>query len=381
MKKCISFILILCMLCAPVSVPAENMCVDTEISSEEDIYEKYGNAYLDITSGEFSSLGFEYADLVKVSFLEQELILPVIPDYRFVGSQCSGLVMWEDAQKRIELSMFNADFSDHYGLSKLKTDENGEVYREVPENVVFPVEVTIELAEKGGYADEYAVYDLERSNERSDYPELTDEQFANFRMVTTSGMGEGKLYRSSSPIDPTYGRNVYADEAAEKAGIRSIVNLADSQESAAAFEGYEDTYYSKQDILFLNLGSDFSSHENQVGIVKAMNFIAQASTPVLVHCQEGQDRAGLISALLECLLGASLDEVRQDYMVSFSNYYGVKEGTDQYDQISGNITKTLRDLFGLHSLEGVDLQQAAEDYLEELGVDAETIEAVRNNLS
>ena len=42
-------------------------------------------------------------------------------------------------------------------------------------------------------------------NNREDYPELTDEQFANFRNIATTGMGAGILYRSSSPINPELG--------------------------------------------------------------------------------------------------------------------------------------------------------------------------------
>ena len=74
-------------------------------------------------------------------------------------------------------------------------------------------------AESAGSGD-LSLYDLCRTAERADYPELSDAEFANFRMVTAGTIGEGILYRSSSPIDPSLGRNAYADREAEKARAR-----------------------------------------------------------------------------------------------------------------------------------------------------------------
>ncbi len=356
------------------------LSVNTEIASEESIHVKYGNVSLSITSGEFSALGFEYADLVSVTFLDQTLILPVVPKYRYVASHCACVKMSDEKEKPVELAMFNSDFADSYGLSNAMTDAEGNVSRVVSEGVEFPITVTIRLEEKYGYEEEYAIYELEHSNERSDYPDLSDEEFANFRMVATTGIGKGKLYRSSSPICPEFGRNTYADNAAKAAGVKSFVNLANSEESAGAYEGYADSYYSKQDILFLHLGPDFSADYNREKMAEAMEFIADAQTPILIHCQEGQDRAGFVSAMLECLMGASFEEVRQDYMTSFYNYYGVKPHTDQYELIASNIERVLCEQFGLDSLEGADLKQEAEDYLKDLGVSGETIAAVREKL-
>ena len=55
--------------------------------------------------------------------------------------------------------------------------------------MTFPIVATVTLKEAGGYADELSVRQLNRTNNREDYPELTDEQFANFRNIATTGMG------------------------------------------------------------------------------------------------------------------------------------------------------------------------------------------------
>ena len=66
-------------------------------------------------------------------------------------------------------------------------------------------------------------------------------------MVTTTGMGEGALYRTATPINPKNNRNKYADAALKSAGIRTVINLADSRETAEGYDGYSESYGSASD--------------------------------------------------------------------------------------------------------------------------------------
>ena len=52
--------------------------VRTSISSIENI-DKYGDPILEMTSGELMDLGFEYADMVAVRFLDQRIEMPSFP--------------------------------------------------------------------------------------------------------------------------------------------------------------------------------------------------------------------------------------------------------------------------------------------------------------
>lgn len=99
-----------------------------------------------------------------------------------------------------------------------------------------------------------------------------------------------------------------------------------------------------------------------------------------VHCTEGKDRAGFVSALLECLMGATYDEVVADYMVTYYNYYGVEPGTDKYEAIANsNIIKTLQNAFGVEDLSKADLQKGAKDYMKAIGLtDAEITDLMVN---
>ena len=219
---------------------------------------------------------------------------------------------------------------------------------------------------------------LFRSLERGDYPDLTDSEFANFRPVTTTGMGKGILYRSSSPVNPEINRSAQATAAAEAAGIRTVMNLADAESTLASYEGYEGSWYSTLNVIPLNLGVDFVADDFRSGLAEGFRFIASHEGPYLVHCNEGKDRAGFASAILECLMGATAEEVVADYMVTYYNYYGVADGTDQYNVIaSSNIVKSLSTAFGVDDFYSVDLAKEAEEYLEDIGMTEDEIASLK----
>ncbi len=388
MKRILSFFLVLCMVLSLIpavfaeeggTTPTETKVVTTAPATTE--IDKYGDVRLSINSGEFLAAGFDYADLVTVEFLDKTLTLPVIPEYRYVGAREAGLVAWNDATKPVELEIFNGSFAATYGLATKTTTEGNNYVWNANEGVTFPVEIKITLAVKDGYRAQYEIFDLKRTNDRKDYPDLTDEQFANFRAVSTTGMGTSMLYRSSSPINPAIGRNTYADKAAQAHGVKTIMNLADNQKKAAAYAGYAGTYYAKQDVVFLGVGVDFLSDTNRTGLAEGLRYFVTHKGPYLVHCNEGQDRAGFVSALLECLMGATLDEVKADYATTYQNYYGVKLGTEQYATISGNIVKNLKTIFGVEELTDATLAAQAEAYIKGLGLTDEEVAKLRDNLS
>jgi len=363
-----------------MAVPAAcaDYAVQTVLASVENI-DIYGDPKLEMTSGELADLGYEYADIVTVHFLDQTIDMPVIPAFRYVGSGCVGLLMWEERSDPLCIAIFNGSFTTEYGLAETQMGSDGkQMY--VP-GAEYPIVFTIDMKEKNGYADTYALFDLSRTNSRADYPGLSDEEFANFREVTAGGIGAGRLYRSSSPINPQFGRNRYADQAAEKHGIKSVINLEDTEESAREYSGYEGSYYSRQNVLYLNLGVDLTLEYNRANLVKAMERIAEAEASILVHCMEGTDRAGVFVALLECLMGASAEEIRQDYMITFYNYYGLTPGTEQYEQISHGIETNLENVFDAGDFEGLDLQREAEAFFFRSGVDQETLDAVKKKLA
>ena len=347
---------------------------------------KYGNLYCDCKASAFAEMGYTWGDLVTVKFLNQELVLPVVPTYSYVDTGVPAIIMGKTDTGAptgyLSFAINMGNFTETYGIATKQTDADGNWWWVANEGVTFPIEVTFEMYEQGGYLAEYILRDLQRTNAREDYSDLNDEEFANFRAVTTTGMGKGMLYRSSSPINPEIGRNSYADAAIEAAGVKTIVNLADSKEDAANYEGFADTYYAEQNVIYLSLGVDFSAADFQAGLAEGLRFMAANEGPYLVHCTEGKDRAGFVNALLECLMGASYEEVVTDYMVTYYNYYRVKPGTDKYTAIAGsNIIKSLQTAFGVTDLASADLKAEAAEYLKAIGLTDSEIAALTANLA
>ena len=312
-------------------------------------------------------------------------MLPVIPTYSYVDSGKPAIILGKTDTGAptgyVSMAINMGNFAQVYGLAEKKTDADGNWYWEACEGVTYPVEVTFALAEKEGYMAEYLLHELSRTNNREDYADLSDADFANFREVTTTGILLKKRFRTSSPINPELGRNTYADAALKAAGVTVIMNLADSKEDAAGYPGFADTYYAGQEVIYLNLGVEFAADDFKAGLAKGLKFFAENEGVYAVHCTEGKDRAGFVIALLECFTGATYDEVVADYMKTYVNYYGVEVGSEKYNAIANsNIIKSLQKAFDVEDLKEADLEAEAEEYIKSLGLTDDEIAQLKANL-
>ncbi len=331
--------------------------------------EKYGNLDLDIKPEVLYTAGLELGDVLDVTVNGQSLEIPFCTAYSDVNTgEC---VVRDNKESDILVVAINmGNFAGTYGV------EEGDI-------------VTFTLAEKAGYLGQYQAHQLERTNERSDY--ASDEVFANFRAITVGDIAEGVLYRTSSPVNPEIGRAAYADDLIEKAGVKTVVNLADDDEAIQGYfaaEGFDSPYYKglyeAGNVIALNMGVDYKAADFQAKLKTGLQFMIAHEGPYAFHCTEGKDRAGFTAILLEALMGASQKEIVADYMVSYENYYHVEKNSEQYKLISEVAVGMLRDLAGLKKdadLSKVDLQKAAEDYLTGIGLTADQISALKTNLS
>ena len=355
---------------------------DSVIKVEE--ITKNGNLVLAVTGTDFLGKGFAYGDLITVTINGQTMDMPVGTGYSDVnqGSTiCRVAISPESGEDRVVLAIHMGDLATALQIAEKEEidDEPGYMWHY---KVNEPVKVKITMKEKGGYYDEWVMRQLVRSDHREDYVDLTDAEYANYRVITTTGMGEGKLSRSSSPINPAINRNQQADAAAAEAGIRTIINLADTVNGMWSYEGFANTYYVKQQMIALNLGMDFASDDFRAGLAQGLRYIIYyGRAPYLVHCTEGKDRAGFFCAVVEALMGASAEEITADYMLSYYYLYGLEPDNEYYDVIaSGNIQKALASAFGMESIFDGDLKQKTEEYLSGLGLTDYEIGRLREEL-
>jgi hypothetical protein len=356
------------------STAAESIQITTKI------YEiaKHGNLILYMYGADLFNKGFEHGDVVEIAIGEKKWDVPLCTSYSDVDNG-EAVLRATGETDGVVLAINMGDFATTAGIAQKTAIEEDPGYR-WDYLMDSSVEITITMKQEGGYREEWIIRQLVRTNERTDYAHLSDEAFANFRVIATTGMGKNVLYRSSSPINPELGRNTYADKAAEKAGIITVVNLADPSN---AYEGTENTYYSTCRVVYVNLGADFLSETTLKGLAEGMRFIIDNDGPYLIHCNEGKDRAGFVSALLECLMGATLDEVIDDYMLTYYNYYGVEKGSEKYDAVvKNNLIKVLNATFKVDDVYKSDLAAEAEEFLmEDAGLTADEVAALKGKLT
>ena len=350
--------------------------------------DKYGNITLTISPRSMQEAGYEPADIINVKIGEVSMEMPIGTGYSDVdlGQPVCAFKTSSKGREEVVLAVNTGDMAGTLGIAEKQTIDKDPGYTWTFINGFDEkVTVAISMAEKQGYAEEYAIHGLysNRTNERGDYPDLSDEEYANFRAVETSGMGKGALYRSSSPINPVLNRNEEADDALLKALVRTVMNMADKEESMKKYADFGLTNYAGCDVIALDMSMDYAEKENSRKLADGFRYLASHQGPYLIHCTEGKDRTGFAVAILECLMGADAEEVVSDYMVTFYNFYRIEPGTPQYEKIAaGNIESILAKTYGIPSFreEGTDLQACAESYLKNIGMSDEEIAALKDNL-
>ena len=354
--------------------------VQTTIPSTKYI-DKYGGLWMEMTSGEFNQRGYDCGDVVELELAGQSHEMPVVPNFRYVKSGRAALVLSEDAKKPLTTTIYYGDAASRWGIAVKNVAADKKVTWTPKDGISMPLPVVISMKEKGGYADQLLIYDLKRTNSREDYAELSDSDFANFREVRTNGMAAGVLYRSSSPINPAIGRNTFVDKAAKAAGIKTVVNMADTEVAAKNMAGWANSYCATLPTVFLHMGVDATQPSFGDGVRDGVRFMLAHEPPYLLHCKEGQDRTGFVCAVLELLEGASVEEVADDYLRTFQNFYHVKADSRQAAAIRGDMLENLRTAFKLKSLKKADLKKAAETYLLNVGLTQEEVATLRKKLS
>lgn len=320
---------------------------------------RYGNTYLDLLVSDYAQ-EFALGDIVNIEVNGQTVTAPIVTSYSDVDN---GNPLVKVDGENVEVALSYADFANTYGVGVGST-------------------MSITLSEKGGYLGEYEIRHLERTDNRDDY--ASDEVFANFRALSGGNLNENMIYRSCNPALGD-ARAPYADALAKEVGIRKVVNLADTEDTLLMTidpNSYYATLYENGDVVLLGMGVDFRTDDFKSKLKEGIEFIlADPVGPVLIHCNEGKDRAGMVSALLEALAGASMDEIVKDYMTSYENYYGVEEGTERYDAISSIIRDFFTTINGRPFPESA-LKSVAEVYLTtQVGLSAEQVATLESLLT
>lgn len=274
---------------------------------------KHNSALIRLTESEFEKAGFQFGDSCDVIF-ENGYKLYDVPYYDgFYTEEGTPVIVANQGTPTILITLDNIGI---WNVASLVEDEK----------------ITIRLNTKGKYNMVQDIFSLRYSNNRDDYD--SDEKFCNFRVMTGRNLKDNFFFRGASPINDIYGRELLTNKLIEEKGIKFEVNFADSLIEVEALlqngsnaTSYVTSLYENHKVVMLGLGSNYRSDIYRKKVANGMIQMMNAEGPIYIHCIEGKDRTGFICILLEALAGATYDEMLEDFIISYRNYYSVDENT------------------------------------------------------
>ena len=405
MKKLIIFICVilitfLCVLFFWKSTKKDNnkIVLENQTVSHDT---KFGGIYINISIDDFNKLGFKYGDSIDVHF-SNNYELKDIPYYNGYYVDIG------------ELEMVG-----YPGYPYIKVCRNYGDDLWIEGNIDENVTATVTLNTKEKYLDIQEASDIKYTDTQGNIP---DKIFANFRNVKVGKMKENILYRSASPIDNAHNRAAVTDKLIKEVGINYDVDLSDSNEELIEHMNKEDfnspyfkSLYDKNNYIALDMNMQIKDNptlqgtqlvKNEISssllvasqmkelsfgekLVKGLNEMSKHDGPYNVHCVEGKDRTGYVIMVLSALSGATYQEMVDDYMITYDNYYGINKESDlsKYNTIKKrNIDMFLRYVSGNDEnldadLTSIDYEGAITKYLIRIGMQESNINLLKTKLT
>ncbi len=312
---------------------------------------KFKAAIIDISIDDFNALGFEYGDSCSVSFSNGQSLRDV-PYYNgYYVKNGEPVIVSYPSNTNVYITFNNTGIWDDLSLKDTDT-------------------VDIKLVEKKKYISTQEALSQSYSLDRSDY--TSDEEFSNFRALKGGALKDDFIFRGASPVDNSRNRAKYTDDLLEKNGVKTVIDLADSDDDMKAYlakEDFSSTYtmelYEDNKVILLSMGSGYTKDAYKKSVVDGFKFMVKNPSPYYIHCMEGKDRTGFVCTLIEALAGASYDEMVSDYMMTYQNYYKIsKDRTpDKYNAIVSLYFDSFIDCIVENETDKTNYSHGARNYL------------------
>ena len=346
--------------------------------------DEFGGAYIDISIADFNNLGFKFGDSLDLSFSNNIKYNDIGYYSGYYVPAGQELVVGYPGYDYIKFCINYGD--DVYTMNKFDKD----------------TKVTITINKAGKYLDVEETLSISYSDDINEYD--SKEQFANFRMMKAGNLKEGILYRGASPIDNRRNRASTVDSLLKENNIKYDIDLADAYVLGgfAAFDQvpvdytpslqgnfvigeYFQTLLDANKAIFLGMGAAYKSEDFSNKLKTTLLAILNNDGPYYIHCLEGKDRTGYVCMVIEALLGASYEELIDDYFITYHNYYGIEKGSNKYEVIKSlHIDEMIRYVFGFDentNLLAANYHTKVNAYLLSIGLTQDQIDAIQVKLS
>ena len=343
-----------------ISVLGQSQCLIEVIGRVVSFDQAFGSVSTDITAQALQEAGISVGDLVELRMSGHVVEIPVISElFPQLPQSLPGVILWGNAYI-------------------------GGWYRNIAAeyDVTLGDEIVICLVREQGYLDEIAAREVDNVESRDEC--TSDEEYANFREVSCGDIAAGVLFRSSHPADGSV-KSGYAHALMVQAGVQTIINVGASwNDPQMAFDNSE-YYRARGDegaVLATNIGLAVTWPHFKTELARVLRFMIDHSPPYLIHCSLGQDRAGITSAVLEALAGTDLQDVIDNYALTFANYYQITPGHILYPEIVEQLLSKFWEMSNGAEVSSGNLQGIVEAYLRsEVGLSESEIRFLQEKLS
>ena len=270
-------------------------------------YNEFGAAMLDFTQADMTEAGFTLGDVTSITVDDKELIMPYYDGYYSRNGEYLCV-----AYPTYPSICFTAN---NIGLPEEFTGLEGHT-------------VVIKMVEKGGRLDVQRALSMSYTIDRKDYPDFSDAEFANARASKGGRLASGVLHRSSSPFCDDINRASYVSEYMESEKVMTVLNLADTEEKMKSYDmpPYSRQLWEEGNVILCPLKADPTADDFNKRLIAALKELPSRPAPYIVHCMEGKDRTGYVCALQEGLCGATYEEIVDDYLITYNNFFHLNPG-------------------------------------------------------
>ncbi len=326
-------------------------------------YNEFGAAMLDFTEADMTEAGFTLGDVVTITVDSKEIEMPYYDGYYTRNGEYLCV-----AYPTYPSICFTAN---NTGLPEELTGLEGHP-------------VVVKMKEKGGSLDVQKALSMKYTYKREDYSDISDAEYANAREVRAGNIASGVLHRSSSPFCNDINRAGYVSKYLEEKTVKTVLNLADTEEKILSYDMpiYSRSLWDNGNVVLCPLKADPTAEDYNKRLIEALKELPSRPATYVVHCMEGKDRTGYVCALLEGLCGAGYDEIVEDYLITYDNFYRINPAKNPElcnTLVSLRLNTCLMYYAGVSDeakLPGIDFAKAFSDYLLSHGMSKGQLDAL-----